>query len=55
MCVLLVKVIVKEGERGYYKTVFINILMLWEIVMDSAKTAEITITLGVLFIWNIFD
>lgn len=28
LCVLLVKVIVKEGERGYYKTVFINILML---------------------------
>ena len=50
MCVLLVKVIVKEGEREYYKTVFINILMLWEIVMDSAKTAEIIISLGVLFI-----
>ena len=50
MCVLLVNVIVKEGEREYYKTVFINILMLWEIIMDSAKTVEITITLGVLFI-----
>lgn len=50
MCVLLVKVIVKVGERGYYKTVFINILMLWEIIMDSAKTAEIIIFLGVLSI-----
>ena len=50
VCVLLVKVTVKEGEREYYKTVFINILMLWEIIMDSAKTVEITITLGVLFI-----
>lgn len=50
MCVLLVKVIVKEGEREYYKTVFINILVLWEIIMDSTKTAEIIISLGVLFI-----
>lgn len=50
MCVLLVKVIVKEGEREYYKIVFINILMLWEIIMDSAKTTEIIISLGVLFI-----
>lgn len=50
MCVLLVKVIVKEGEREYYTIVFISILMLWEIIMDSAKTAEIIITLGVLFI-----
>ena len=50
MCVLLVKVRVKEGEREYYKTVFINILMLKEIIVDSAKTVEITITLGVLFI-----
>ena len=50
MCVLLVKVRVKEGEREYYKTVFINILMLWEIIMDSAKTAEIIIFLGILSI-----
>lgn len=50
LCVLLVKVIVKEGEREYYKIVFINILMLWEIIMDSAKTTEIIISLGVLFI-----